>query len=204
MAKRKQSAIVSPTEKRAKHAPVPPADDHSLKAPSARGTSPQESVTDGAAAAAASEEAEEPTVEVDIGASYEHKIIYPLTVAIDQLSKEWKSPIYAFYKPIPNVAKVKGRPCHEFMCAARGCKYTSRRYLDTKDKASTGNLIKHAKSCWGDEAWKAANECNNATDARATVTNPIRKSGSITASFKRCGKGKVTYSHRMHTKSETK
>lgn len=127
-----------------------------------------------------------------------------LTFGIDRLSKEWKSPIYAFYGPIPEITHVKGRRCHEFKCAARGCKYKSRRYLDTKDKASTGNLIKHAKSCWGDEAWKTANECKNATEARATVTNPIKKSGSITASFKRTGKGKVTYSHRMHTKSETK
>jgi hypothetical protein len=99
---------------------------------------------------------------------------------------------------------VKGRRCHEFKCAARGCKYTSRRYLDTKDKASTGNLIKHAKSCWGDEAWNAAIDCKNAADARANVTNPIKKSGSITSAFKRSGKGKVTYSHRMLTKSETK
>jgi hypothetical protein len=123
---------------------------------------------------------------------------------IERLSKDWKSPIYAFYKPIPEVTNVKGRRCHEFVCMARGCKYRSRRYIDTKDKSSTGNLIKHARSCWGDEAWSAANSCKNAAEARETVTKSIMKSGSITASFKRSGEGKISYSHRMHTKTETK
>jgi hypothetical protein len=120
------------------------------------------------------------------------------------LSKDWKSPIYAFYEPIPDITYVNDRQCHEFKCAARGCKYKARRYLDTKDKLSTGNLIKHAKSCWGEEAWNAANDCKNATEVREAITNPITRSGSITAIFKRLGKGKVTYSHRMHTKTETK
>ncbi|KAH9981719.1 hypothetical protein BJV74DRAFT_879180 [Russula compacta] len=111
------------------------------------------------------------------------------------LSKDWKSLVYAFYHPVPDVIYVKGRRCHEFKCAAHGCKYTSRRYLDMKDKSSTGNLIKHAKSCWGNEAWKAVNDCKNATEARESVMEPITKSGSIT--------GKVTYSHWMHTKTET-
>ena len=66
-------------------------------------------------------------------------------------------------------------------------------------------MVKHAKSCWGDEAWIAANECQNASEAREKVTSPIAKSGSIMAVFNRVkGKGKITYSHRMHTKMETK
>ncbi|KAI9510979.1 hypothetical protein F5148DRAFT_473455 [Russula earlei] len=32
----------------------------------------------------------------------------------------------------------------------------------------------------------------------------MTKTGSIIAIFKRLGKGKVIYSHRMHTKTETK
>lgn len=123
---------------------------------------------------------------------------------IEQLSKDWKSPVYAFYEPNPEVTYINNRHCHEFKCAARGCKYRSRRYLDTKDKSSTGNLIKHTRSCWGEEAWAAANKCRNAAEAREAVTKPLATSGSITAVFKRMGNKKVTYSHRMHTKSETK
>jgi hypothetical protein len=127
-----------------------------------------------------------------------------LTDKAERLSKDWKSPVYAFYQPIPDVTYVNDRRCHEFKCAARGCKFKSRRYLDTKDKSSTGNLIKHARSCWGEEAWIAANECKNAADARDLVTKPLNKSGSITTIFKRTGKGKATYSNRVHTKTETK
>jgi hypothetical protein len=112
--------------------------------------------------------------------------------------------VYAFYNPIPEIAYVDKRRCHEFKCGARGCKYTSRRYLDTKDKASTGNLVKHAKSCWGEDAWRAAEQCKSAADARTKVTGPIASSGSITTSFKRNGNGSVTYSHRMHTRTESR
>jgi hypothetical protein len=120
------------------------------------------------------------------------------------LSKDWKSPIYAFYEPIPMITYVNDHHCHEFMCAACGCKYKARQYLDMKDKASTGNLIKHAWSCWGEEAWTAASECKDVNEAREYVTKPMARTGSITATFKRLGKGKVTYSHCMHTKTETK
>lgn len=79
--------------------------------------------------------------------------------------------------------------------------------VHTKDKSSTGNLIKHVKACrgWGEEIWAAATACGTAKEARETVTKPgIKMSGSILASFARKGKGKVTYSHRNHTKTETK
>lgn len=65
-------------------------------------------------------------------------------------------------------------------------------------------MIKHAKSCWGQPAWEAAYACHNATDARESITKPIISTGSIMAAFQRKGQGKVTYSHRMHTKTETK
>jgi hypothetical protein len=120
------------------------------------------------------------------------------------LSKDWKSPIYAFYESVPEIHYINNRRCHEFKCAARRCKYKARRYLDTKDKASTGNLIKHVRSCWGEEAWIAASDCKDANEARQSVTKPMAKTGSITTTFKRIGKGKVTYSHRMHMKTETK
>ena len=46
-------------------------------------------------------------------------------------------------------------------------------------------------------------DCTNMKDAR-TAVDDIENTGSITAAFKRQGKGKVTYSHRQHTKMETK
>jgi hypothetical protein len=68
----------------------------------------------------------------------------------------------------------------------------------------TGNLIKHVKSCWGEEAWDAANNCKNADETWETVMKPIAKTGSITVVLNQLGEGKVTYSHQMHTKTETK
>lgn len=120
------------------------------------------------------------------------------------MMKTWTSPVYALYEPIPDIEYVEGRRCHVFKCGARGCTFSSRRYLDTKDKASTGNLLRHAKTCWGEDCWNAANACGTADEARNSVTKPYNISGSITASFARKGKGKVTYSHRAHTKTETK
>ena len=76
------------------------------------------------------------------------------------------------------------------------------RLVITKDKASTGNLIKHAKLCWGEEAWNATNECKDATEARETITKPMSKTGSITAIFKWLWKGKVMYLHHMHMKTK--
>jgi hypothetical protein len=68
MAKRKQSAIVSPKEKRVRHASPSPADDNNSTAPNVRSTTPQESVNE-SATAATSEEAEEPIAEDDISES---------------------------------------------------------------------------------------------------------------------------------------
>jgi hypothetical protein len=43
-----------------------------------------------------------------------------------------------------------------------------------------------------------------AKDARESVVKEIKGSGSITAAFERKGKGKVTFLHCQHTKTETK
>lgn len=102
------------------------------------------------------------------------------------MSKAWTSPVYAFYDPIPEIIYVEGRRCHVFKCSAQGCKYISRRFLATKDKSSTSNLIKHVKAChgWGEEVWAAAVGCSTAKEARETITKPgIAMSGSILASF---------------------
>jgi hypothetical protein len=123
---------------------------------------------------------------------------------LERLQKDWNAPIYAFFDPIPNIDYEKGRRFHEFVCGAKGCKRKVRRYLDKKDARSTSNLRKHAKSCWGAGAVEAADRTQDVLEARDSVVKPLSKDGTITAVFERVGKGKVSYSHRQHTKTETK
>ena len=74
-------------------------------------------------------------------------------------------------------------------------------YLNTGDAKSTGNLHKHARLCWGAEAMAAADETRNLGAAFEALKNV--KDGSITGAFERVGKGKITYSHRQHTTTQT-
>jgi hypothetical protein len=76
-------------------------------------------------------------------------------------------------------------------------------YLNMADATSTSNLRQHTKICWGQETVAAAGSANNVSEARAVLGNTILKDGSITAAFERVGKGKVTFSHRQHTKAES-
>jgi hypothetical protein len=121
---------------------------------------------------------------------------------IERLMEDWTSPIYAFFHPVPIIGNHAGRSYHEFRCFAKSCNKTVRRYLDKKDAASTSNMHKHAKVCWGIETVKAAMETPNVKDAREVLSN--HKDGSIAAAFQVKGKGKVTYSHRQHTPKETR
>ncbi|KZV92057.1 hypothetical protein EXIGLDRAFT_576221, partial [Exidia glandulosa HHB12029] len=121
----------------------------------------------------------------------------------ERLAAKWTAPIYAFYQPLPTVGHTDaGRRFHEFHCMGRNCKKSVKRYLDGNDSGSTSNLHKHAKSCWGDEAVKAADAAKTAKDARENVTTPLRSNGTITAAFARTGKGKISYMHRQHTRAE--
>jgi uncharacterized DUF497 family protein len=60
------------------------------------------------------------------------------------------------------------------------------------------------KNCWSDEALKATEAAENVEEARETVVKSLNNNGSITAVFERTGKGKVTYSNRQHTRTETR
>jgi hypothetical protein len=126
---------------------------------------------------------------------------------VERLSKDWNSPIYVFFKPTPLIEYVKERRVHVFECSAKHCRGKGngrmvRRYLDTSDAKSTGNLRKHAKICWGAETVAAADETRNVDAAREAVKKV--KDGSITEAFERVAKGKVTYSHRQHTTTESR
>jgi hypothetical protein len=79
-----------------------------------------------------------------------------------------------------------------------------RRFLDKGDAKSTSNMRKHAKKCWGDAVVTCADSAKNANEVRATTVMGALNPQSITAAFERNGKGKVTYSHRQHTKTEAR
>ena len=64
------------------------------------------------------------------------------------------------------------------------------------------NLRKHAKGCWGEETVASVCDGRNAAETREALKGV--KDGSIAAVFEWTGKGKVTYSHRQHTKTETR
>jgi hypothetical protein len=121
---------------------------------------------------------------------------------------EWSSPIYVFFKQTPHIEYVEGRRAHVFACAATHCKGKNgrgvRRFLDKGDRKSTSNLRKHAKICWGCEAVEAADSTRDVDAARKILSNAKLRDGSITAEFKRIGKGKATFSARQHTTAEAR
>ena len=119
------------------------------------------------------------------------------------MSKKWTSPIYSFFSPTPDLEYVGGRRSHVFTCTGKSCKQRIRHFLDKGDASSTSNLRKHVISCWGEPAVKAVMDLANLSDAWEAV-DKLRVTGSITAAFERKGKGKITYSHRQHSKTETK
>ncbi|KAL1724711.1 hypothetical protein EV714DRAFT_222565 [Schizophyllum commune] len=128
---------------------------------------------------------------------------------IECLLPKWTSPIYAFYKPVPEVEHVEMRDgrvriAHTFTCYNKGCTKRIRRFLDTSDRMSTSNLRDHAISCWGKSAVDAARDRGTAKDARDQVTTPLKRDSDIKLALERKGKGKITYSMRAHTNTETR
>ena len=127
----------------------------------------------------------------------------------ERLSKEWNSPVYAFFKPTPSVVYINDRRVHVFECSATRCMGKGngrmvRRYLDTGDAKSTSNLRKHAKICWGEDVMAEADKTKDVHAAREVVSKMKSANGSITDAFERVAKGKVTYSHRQHTTTEAR
>jgi hypothetical protein len=131
-----------------------------------------------------------------------------LTQFIEHLMSDWTAPIYAFFRPTPQIEYIAGRRAHVFECASGRCKARNgrdvRRFLDKGDRNSTSNLRKHAKVCWGDDAIAAADTTYNVDAAREILLKSDKRDGSITAEFQRIGKGKVSFSTRQHTKTEAR
>ena len=126
---------------------------------------------------------------------------------VEQLTKEWTAPIYAFFRPVPIIEYVDGRRSHVFQCAAHVCMHKARgvrRFLDKWDAKSTSNMCKHAKKCWGDMVVTSADSTKNANEVRAPTVMGALNPQLIMAAFEWKGKGKVKYSHRQHTKTEAR
>jgi hypothetical protein len=102
---------------------------------------------------------------------------------------------------VPNIEYVGGRKCHAFKCLKNGCKHKVRRYLGTKDATSTSMMWRHAKTCWGEEAVKAAHKARAAPEERTRLRG-IPRNGSITAAPEQEDKERVSHSRQKHTKSE--
>jgi len=115
--------------------------------------------------------------------------------------KDWKSPIYACFSPVPEIAHIDGRRCHVFKCLGKSCRYSVRRFLDTGDKGSTSNMRKHMKRCWGEDFINTINDTASLDVAR-DVAKQYTVNGSITSAFQR--KGGAMYSTRPHTRAETR
>lgn len=90
-----------------------------------------------------------------------------------------------------------------FKCAARGCGVSVNRFLDKKDQASTSNLQRHAKRCWGHDMVREAKNAKNIDEVHDKIIGSLLRDGSITEVFER-KTGTVTYSHRAHTRVEAR
>ncbi|KAJ6467610.1 hypothetical protein DFH09DRAFT_836234, partial [Mycena vulgaris] len=121
-----------------------------------------------------------------------------------RLRASWRSPIYSLYKQKVDICYEGDRKYHAFVCANKRCRLgrkgkpaTVRRYLDSKDRSATGNLINHAKACRGVQAVKNVMGSDNATKSKG-------RDGSIYAAFARIGQRVRSFSHRPFTSQETR
>ena len=130
-------------------------------------------------------------------------------IYLAHLQKNWQSLVYICLLSPRGENKVHRRRVHNFTCAAKNCKGKGANsqmvchYLDTGDRSSTSGLCHYTVVCWGEEIVKEACATKNIKMARDGLKGAELKNGSMTAVFERIGKGKVTYSHRQHTKAET-
>jgi len=117
------------------------------------------------------------------------------------------APIYAFFRPVPDIEYVEGHHSHVFQCAAKSCKQKLRgvrRFLDTSDTKSTSNMHKHARKCWTAEVVVSADKAKHVDEVCATPVKGILDLHSIMTAFERKGEDKVTFLHWQHMKTESR
>ncbi|KAJ3965122.1 hypothetical protein EV361DRAFT_763883, partial [Lentinula raphanica] len=95
------------------------------------------------------------------------------------------SSVYAFFDAEPEIEFENDEVSPEYLvfrCSHCGTKI--RQGINTSDKGSTGNVSRHARKCWGDEAFNAAKD-SSLEKARAAVRTFGKKSqGKLTAALK--------------------
>ncbi|KAJ7151172.1 hypothetical protein C8R46DRAFT_914388, partial [Mycena filopes] len=121
-----------------------------------------------------------------------------------RLQRAWRSAVYGLYSSKVNIGYHNDRKYHEFSCANKRCKFGKngkpavvRRYLDSKDRAATGNLINHAKACRGTDAVE-----NVMTSEKAK--KKTTRDGSIYATFAKIGQRVRSFASRPQTAQETR
>jgi hypothetical protein len=77
----------------------------------------------------------------------------------------WKSHVYECYNV--EVIVAQNRIAHQFEC--KMCTHKIKRYQDTGDKNSTGNLANHAVQCYGEEEFNAMKERKKNSTGTLTV-----------------------------------
>ena len=74
--------------------------------------------------------------------------------------------------------------------------------LSTPRTPSTGNMRRHVKTCWGEDALNTADKAKDINEAWTKVVQDILRDSSITTPFKQKDKQSVTYSSRPYMQSK--
>ena len=117
-------------------------------------------------------------------------------------AKKWHAPIYGFFKPTPDIEYKNNRCSHIFCCLAKGCSGVVHHFVD--NDVLTKNLIRHARKCFGEDTVTVAKNAKDAQEVCDKIVGSILRDGTITAVFQRKDREKVFYSHRQHTRTETR
>ncbi|KAF5335302.1 hypothetical protein D9611_011794 [Ephemerocybe angulata] len=132
-----------------------------------------------------------------------------LVYVAEKKKKTFKKGVYGFFKD-PVIEYIDGRLTHKFDCirgsaCGRPTKFI-RRFQDTGDATSTGNMRDHVKKCFSLEALTAADDLTaNGVREVSYKNGGELTADAITVAFQRKGgKGRVTYSTRAHTKAESR
>ncbi len=152
-----------------------------------------------------SDEAPEPeeSSEAELGGNVSQYLLLSLKILPERIKKDWSSPIYGFFASNPIIEYVGGRRSHVFKCRGKGCNKRVRRFLDKSDAKSTSGLHRHIKKCWGEDVHHKILKAKNIQEARHAVKSYIANR-TITAAFERKGNVQNQYSHRQHSKVETR
>ena len=93
------------------------------------------------------------------------------------MSKKWHAPVYAFFGSVPKIEYIKKRKCHTFMCSAVTCTHEVRRFIGTSDSQSMGNMQRHVRKCWGEDALKKAYDAKTAEGHMSSSEGWASKTG---------------------------